>query len=119
LFTKLVNIIVISYQHAHIFYNPQFTFVSVIVKFLKKIVYEEEVQLLKDKSLRLQEVVPSAGTTPNEADVTSSNPPPPFLCGHVKKKKKEQKFTIIDCVVEEKCYHYWIIMINQSFSIND
>jgi hypothetical protein len=45
-----------------------------------------------------QEVVQSAGTTPQEAEVTSSNPPP-LLCGHVKKKKKNSKilmyFTLI------------------------
>jgi hypothetical protein len=46
-------------------------------KIAQKIVYEEKVQLLKDK------------------------------------------FTIMDCVVEEKWYHCWNIMINQSFSIID
>jgi hypothetical protein len=28
---------------------------------------------------------------------------------------KRQKFTIMDCVMEEKGYHCWNIMINQSF----
>jgi hypothetical protein len=31
-----------------------------------------------------QEVAQLAGTTPNEAGVTSSNPPLPLLCEHVK-----------------------------------
>jgi Zn-dependent protease with chaperone function len=57
----------LNYQHSFVYKNSKhncnrisgcsyilehlFTFVSVIVKFLKKIVYEKEVQLLKDKSL--------------------------------------------------------------------
>jgi hypothetical protein len=39
-----------------------------------------------------QEVTQSAGTTPHEAEITSSNPPSPLLCGHVKKKKKKTHF---------------------------
>jgi hypothetical protein len=42
----------------------------------------------KNKWYCFQEVVQSAETTPNKADVTSSNSPSPFLCGHVKKKKQ-------------------------------
>jgi hypothetical protein len=32
---------------------------------------------------------------------------------------ERQKFTTMDCVVEEKWYHCWNIMIYQSFSIID
>jgi hypothetical protein len=40
-----------------------------------------------------QEVAQSAGTTPNKAEVTSSNPPSPF-CVDMSKKKKSMNFLI-------------------------
>jgi hypothetical protein len=40
---------------------------------------------------RSQEEIQLAETTPNEADVTSSNLPSPLLCGHVKKKKSKYR----------------------------
>jgi hypothetical protein len=42
-----------------------------------------------------QEVVQSVRTTPNEADVTSSNLLSSFLCGHVKKKNPHQVIHVL------------------------
>jgi hypothetical protein len=56
-------------------------------------VYMVEIVIAKTKgSTSFQEVVQSARTMPNEADVTSSNPPPSLVWTYQKKKENGPDF---------------------------
>jgi hypothetical protein len=61
------------------------------------------------QNLSPQEIAQSAGTTPYEADVTSSNPPSPLLCGYVK-KNKNTKFKL----KKRKTFLFYFILIIES-----
>ena len=52
----------------------------------------------------LKEVAQLTGTTPNEADVTSSNSPPPS-CVDMSKKKKKGLWPVIWSSLTTYCYY--------------